>query len=65
MAFLVVLSHCLKINQKVVQVKIPPVDFDHFSRQQKNICFGVKIQMRYFGGKFPKIGYDRRANIQP
>ena len=55
MAFLVVLSHCLKINQKVAQVKIPPVDFDHFSRQQKNICFGVKIQMRHFGGKFLKL----------
>ena len=55
MAFLVVLSHCWKINQKVAQVKIPPVDFDHFSRQQKNICFGVKIQMRHFGGNFLKL----------
>ena len=55
MAFLVVLSHCLKINQKVAQVKIPPVDFDHFCRQQKNICFGVKIQMRHFGGNFLKL----------
>ena len=53
MAFLVVLSHCLKINQKVAQVKIQPVDFD---RENSN---------ETFWGKFSKIGYDRRANIQP
>ena len=56
MAFLVVLSHCLKISQKVVLVKIPQVEKILVWRENSN---------ETFWGKFSKIGYDRRANIQP